>query len=152
MKLIDKLISIIPNKTKCFLYRNIIKLIAINNLKYSNIDLTKTIIFCKNNSALVEAEFIKNKYIKLSTNNIKFREHFKLVDIEFDKFTINWIPSGYDLYLSDTSNLASIIKMAYNSFINIKNLSLENTNYNSEYNENKFFMNLYMTKILNEYV
>lgn len=152
MKLIDKLISIIPNKTKCFLYRNIIKLIAINNLKYSNIDLTKTIIFCKNNSALVEAEFIKNKYIKLSTNNIKFREHFKLVDIEFDKFTINWIPSGYNLYLSDTSNLASIIKMAYNSFINIKNLSLENTNYNSEYNENKFFMNLYMTKILNEYV
>ena len=152
MKILDKLVSIIPNKAKYFLYRNIIRLIAINNLKYSNIDLTKTIIFCKNNSALVEAEFIKNKYIKLSTNNIKFREYSKLVDIELDKAKINWIPSGYNLYLSNTSNLANIIRMAYDSFINIKNLSLENTNYNSEYNENNLFMNLYMTKILNEYV
>ena len=56
------------------------------------------------------------------------------------------MPQNYNLYINN--NLSNTIRMLYNSFINVNKLSLENSNY-SGYNENEFFMNYYIMKILN---
>ena len=88
---------------------------------------------------------MKNNYIEVTKYSLSFIENNKSVNIKFSG-GINWMPQNYTLYINN--NLSNIIRMLYNSFINVNKLSLENSNY-SGYNENEFFMNHYMMKILN---
>ena len=135
----------IPEKVKHFIYRNIIRIIAVPRIKYVDLDLNKSIIFCKDYTVFAEDKLMKNNYIEVTKYSLRFIENNKLVNIKFTG-GINWMPQNYILYINN--NLSNTIRMIYNSFINVKKLSLENSNYSS-YNENEFFMNYYIMKILN---
>lgn len=135
----------IPEKVKHFIYRNIIRIIAVPRIKVTNLDLSKSIIFCKDYTVFAEDKLMKNNYIEVTKYSLRFIENSKLVNIKFTG-GINWMPQNYILYINN--NLSNTIRMIYNSFINVKKLSLENSNYSS-YNENEFFMNYYIMKILN---
>ena len=135
----------IPEKVKHFIYRNIIRIIAVPRIKYVDLDLNKSIIFCKDYTVVAEDKLMKNNYIEVTKYSLRFIENSKLVNIKFTG-GINWMPQNYILYINN--NLSNTIRMIYNSFINVKKLSLENSNYSS-YNENEFFMNYYIMKILN---
>ena len=135
----------IPEKVKHFVYRNIIRIIAVPRIKVTNLDLSKSIIFCKDYTVFAEDKLMKNNYIEVTKYSLRFIENNKLVNIKFIG-GINWMPQNYILYINN--DLSNTIRMIYNSFINVKKLSLENSNYSS-YNENEFFMNYYMMKILN---
>ena len=135
----------IPEKVKHFIYRNIIRIIAVPRIKYVDLDLNKSIIFCKDYTVFAEDKLMKNNYIEVTKYSLRFIENSKLVNIKFIG-GINWMPQNYILYINN--NLSNTIRMIYNSFINVKKLSLENSNYSS-YNENEFFMNYYIMKILN---
>ena len=135
----------IPEKVKHFIYRNIIRIIAIPIIKYVDLDLNKSIIFCKDSTVFAEDKLMKNNYIEVTKYSLRFIENNKLVNIKVTG-GINWMPQNYILYINN--NLSNTIRMIYNSFINVKKLSLENSNYSS-YNENEFFMNYYIMKILN---
>lgn len=135
----------IPEKVKHFIYRNIIRIIAVPRIKYVDLDLNKSIIFCKDYTVFAEDKLMKNNYIEVTKYSLRFIENSKLVNIKFAG-GINWMPQNYILYINN--NLSNTIRMIYNSFINVKKLSLENSNYSS-YNENEFFMNYYIMKILN---
>lgn len=135
----------IPEKVKHFIYRNIIRIIAVPRIKYVDLDLNKSIIFCKDYTVFAEDKLMKNNYIEVTKYSLSFIENNKLVNIKFTG-GINWMPQNYILYINN--NLSNTIRMIYNSFINVKKLSLENSNYSS-YNENEFFMNYYIMKILN---
>ena len=135
----------IPEKVKHFIYRNIIRIIAVPRIKYVDLDLNKSIIFCKDYTVFAEDKLMKNNYIEVTKYSLSFIENNKLVNIKFTG-GINWMPQNYILYINN--NLSNTIRMIYNSFINVKKLSLENSNYSS-YNENELFMNHYMMKILN---
>lgn len=145
MKILYKFKKMIPEKVKHFIYRNIIRIIAIPIIKYVDLDLNKSIIFCKNSTVFAEDKLMKNNYIEVTKYSLRFIENNKLVNIKFTG-DINWMPQNYILYINN--NLSNTIRMIYNSFINVKKLSLENSNYSS-YNENEFFMNYYIMKILN---
>ena len=145
MKILDRLKKMIPEKVKHFIYRNIIRIIAIPIIKYVDLDLNKSIIFCKDSTVFAEDRLMKNNYIEVTKYSLRFIENNKLVNIKFTG-GINWMPQNYILYINN--NLSNTIRMIYNSFINVKKLSLENSNYSS-YNENEFFMNYYIMKILN---
>ena len=145
MKILDRLKKMIPEKVKHFIYRNIIRIIAIPIIKYVDLDLNKSIIFCKDSTVFAEDKLMKNNYIEVTKYSLRFIENNKLVNIKFTG-GINWMPQNYILYINN--NLSNTIRMIYNSFINVKKLSLENSNYSS-YNENEFFMNYYIMKILN---
>ena len=145
MKILDKFKKIIPEKVKHFVYRNIIRIIAVPRIKVTNLDLSKSIIFCKDYTVFAEDKLMKNNYIEVTKYSLSFIENSKLVNIKFTG-GINWMPQNYILYINN--NLSNTIRMIYNSFINVKKLSLENSNYSS-YNENEFFMNYYIMKILN---
>ena len=135
----------IPEKVKHFVYRNIIRIIAVPRIKVTNLDLSKSIIFCKDYTVFAEDKLMKNNYIEVTKYSLRFIENSKLVNIKFTG-GINWMPQNYILYINN--DLSNTIRMIYNSFINVKKLSLENSNYSS-YNENEFFMNYYIMKILN---
>ena len=135
----------IPEKVKHFIYRNIIRIIAVPRIKVTNLDLSKSIIFCKDYTVFAEDKLMKNNYIEVTKYSLSFIENSKLVNIKFTG-GINWMPQNYILYINN--NLSDTIRMLYNSFINVNKLSLENSNYSS-YNENEFFMNYYIMKILN---
>ena len=135
----------IPEKVKHFIYRNIIRIIAVPRIKYVDLDLNKSIIFCKDYTVFAEDKLMKNNYIEVTKYSLRFIENSKLVNIKFTG-GINWMPQNYILYINN--DLSNTIRMIYNSFINVKKLSLENSNYSS-YNENEFFMNYYIMKILN---
>ena len=135
----------IPEKVKHFIYRNIIRIIAVPRIKYVDLDLNKSIIFCKDYTVFAEDKLMKNNYIEVTKYSLSFIENNKLVNIKFTG-DINWMPQNYILYINN--NLSNTIRMIYNSFTNVKKLSLENSNY-SGYNENEFFMNYYIMKILN---
>ena len=135
----------IPEKVKHFIYRNIIRIIAVPRIKYVDLDLNKSIIFCKDYTVIAEDKLMKNNYIEVTKYSLRFIENSKLVNIKFTG-GINWMPQNYILYINN--DLSNTIRMIYNSFINVKKLSLENSNYSS-YNENEFFMNYYIMKILN---
>lgn len=135
----------IPEKVKHFIYRNIIRIIAVPRIKYVDLDLNKSIISCKDYTVVAENELMKNNYIEVTKYSLRFIENNKLVNIKFTG-GINWMPQNYILYINN--DLSNTIRMIYNSFINVKKLSLENSNYSS-YNENEFFMNYYIMKILN---
>ena len=145
MKILDKFKKMIPEKVKHFVYRNIIRIIAVPRIKVANLDLSKSIIFCKDYTVFAEDKLMKNNYIEVTKYSLSFIENSKLVNIKFIG-VINWMPQNYTLYINN--NLSNTIRMLYNSFINVNKLSLENSNY-SGYNENEFFMNHYMMKILN---
>ena len=145
MKILDKFKKMIPEKVKHFIYRNIIRIIAVPRIKYVDLDLNKSIIFCKDSTVFAEDKLMKNNYIEVTKYSLRFIENNKLVNIKFTG-GINWMPQNYILYINN--NLSNTIRMIYNSFINVKKLSLENSNYSS-YNENEFFMNYYIMKILN---
>ena len=145
MKILDKFKKIIPEKVKHFVYRNIIRIIAVPRIKVTNLDLSKSIIFCKDYTVFAEDKLMKNNYIEVTKYSLSFIENSKLVNIKFTG-GINWMPQNYILYINN--DLSNTIRMIYNSFINVKKLSLENSNYSS-YNENEFFMNYYIMKILN---
>ena len=145
MKILDKFKKMIPEKVKHFIYRNIIRIIAVPRIKYVDLDLNKSIIFCKDYTVFAEDKLMKNNYIEVTKYSLSFIENSKLVNIKFTG-GINWMPQNYILYINN--NLSNTIRMIYNSFINVKKLSLENSNYSS-YNENEFFMNYYIMKILN---
>lgn len=145
MKILDKFKKMIPEKVKHFIYRNIIRIIAVPRIKVVNLDLSKSIIFCKDYTVFAEDKLMKNNYIEVTKYSLSFIENSKLVNIKFIG-GINWMPQNYILYINN--NLSNTIRMLYNSFININKLSLENSNYSS-YNENELFMNHYMMKILN---
>lgn len=145
MKILDKFKKMIPEKVKYFVYRNIIRIIAVPRIKVVDLDLSKSIIFCKDYTVFAEDKLIKNNYIEVTKYSLSFIENSKLVNIKFID-GINWMPQNYILYINN--NLSNTIRMLYNSFINVNKLSLENSNY-SGYNENEFFMNHYMMKILN---
>ena len=135
----------IPEKVKYFIYRNIIRIIAVPRIKYVDLDLNKSIISCKDYTVIAEDKLMKNNYIEVTKYSLRFIENNKLVNIKFTG-GINWMPQNYILYINN--DLSNTIRMLYNSFINVKKLSLENSNYSS-YNENEFFMNYYIMKILN---
>ena len=135
----------IPEKVKHFIYRNIIRIIAVPRIKYVDLDLNKSVISCKDYTVIAEDKLMKNNYIEVTKYSLRFIENSKLVNIKFTG-GINWMPQNYILYINN--NLSNTIRMIYNSFINVKKLSLENSNYSS-YNENEFFMNYYIMKILN---
>ena len=145
MKILDKFKKMIPEKVKYFIYRNIIRIIAVPRIKVVDLDLSKSIIFCKDYTVFAEDKLMKNNYIEVTKYSLSFIENNKSVNIKFSG-GINWIPQNYILYINN--NLSNTIRMLYNSFINVKKLSLENSNYSS-YNENEIFMNHYMMKILN---
>ena len=145
MKILYKFKKMIPEKVKHFIYRNIIRIIAVPRIKYVDLDLNKSIIFCKDSTVFAEDKLMKNNYIEVTKYSLRFIENNKLVNIKFTG-GINWMPQNYILYINN--NLSNTIRMIYNSFINVKKLSLENSNYSS-YNENEFFMNYYIMKILN---
>ena len=145
MKILYKFKKMIPEKVKYFIYRNIIRIIAVPRIKYVDLDLNKSIIFCKDYTVVAEDKLMKNNYIEVTKYSLRFIENNKLVNIKFTG-GINWMPQNYILYINN--NLSNTIRMIYNSFINVKKLSLENSNYAS-YNENEFFMNYYIMKILN---
>ena len=145
MKILDKFKKMIPEKVKHFVYRNIIRIIAVPRIKVVDLDLSKSIIFCKDYTVFAEDKLMKNNYIEVTKYSLSFIENSKLVNIKFIG-GINWMPQNYILYINN--NLSNTIRMLYNSFINVNKLSLENSNY-SGYNENEFFMNHYMMKILN---
>ena len=145
MKILDKFKKMIPEKVKHFVYRNIIRIIAVPRIKVTDLDLSKSIIFCKDYTVFAEDKLMKNNYIEVTKYSLSFIENSKLVNIKFTG-GINWMPQNYILYINN--NLSNTIRMLYNSFINVKKLSLENSNYSS-YNENEFFMNYYIMKILN---
>ena len=145
MKILYKFKKMIPEKVKHFIYRNIIRIIAVPRIKYVDLDLNKSIIFCKDYTVFAEDKLMKNNYIEVTKYSLSFIENNKLVNIKFTG-GINWMPQNYILYINN--NLSNTIRMIYNSFINVKKLSLENSNYSS-YNENEFFMNYYIMKILN---
>ena len=145
MKILYKFKKMIPEKVKHFIYRNIIRIIAVPRIKYVDLDLNKSIIFCKDYTVFAEDKLMKNNYIEVTKYSLRFIENSKLVNIKFTG-GINWMPQNYILYINN--NLSNTIRMIYNSFINVKKLSLENSNYSS-YNENVFFMNYYIMKILN---
>ena len=145
MKILDKFKKMIPEKVKHFVYRNIIRIIAVPRIKVANLDLSKSIIFCKDYTVFAEDKLMKNNYIEVTKYSLSFIENSKLVNIKFIG-VINWMPQNYTLYINN--NLSNTIRMLYNSFINVNKLSLENSNY-SGYNENEFFMNYYIMKILN---
>ena len=145
MKILYKFKKMIPEKVKYFIYRNIIRIIAVPRIKYVDLDLNKSIIFCKDYTVFAEDKLMKNNYIEVTKYSLRFIENSKLVNIKFTD-GINWMPQNYILYINN--NLSNTIRMIYNSFINVKKLSLENSNYSS-YNENELFMNHYMMKILN---
>lgn len=145
MKILDKFKKMIPEKVKHFIYRNIIRIIAVPRIKVVDLDLSKSIIFCKDYTVFAEDKLMKNNYIEVTKYSLSFIENNKSVNIKFSG-GINWIPQNYILYINN--NLSNTIRMLYNSFINVKKLSLENSNYSS-YNENEIFMNHYMMKILN---
>ncbi len=145
MKILDKFKKMMPEKVKHFVYRNIIKIIAVPRIKVTDLDLSKSIIFCKDYTVFAEDKLMKNNYIEVTKYSLSFIENSKLVNIKFSG-GINWMPQNYILYINN--NLSNTIRMLYNSFINVKKLSLENSNYSS-YNENELFMNHYMMKILN---
>ena len=145
MKILYKFKKMIPEKVKHFIYRNIIRIIAVPRIKVTNLDLSKSIIFCKDYTVFAEDKLMKNNYIEVTKYSLSFIENNKLVNIKFTG-GINWMPQNYILYINN--DLSNTIRMIYNSFINVKKLSLENSNYSS-YNENEFFMNYYIMKILN---
>ena len=145
MKILYKFKKMIPEKVKHFIYRNIIRIIAVPRIKYVDLDLNKSIIFCKDYTVVAEDKLMKNNYIEVTKYSLRFIENSKLVNIKFTG-GINWMPQNYILYINN--DLSNTIRMIYNSFINVKKLSLENSNYSS-YNENEFFMNYYIMKILN---
>ena len=145
MKILDKFKKMIPEKVKYFVYRNIIRIIAVPRIKVVDLDLNKSIIFCKDYTVFAEDKIMKNNYIEVTKYSLSFIENSKLVNIKFID-GINWMPQNYILYINN--NLSNTIRMLYNSFINVNKLSLESSNY-SGYNENEFFMNHYMMKILN---
>lgn len=145
MKILDKFKKMIPEKVKHFVYRNIIRIIAVPRIKVTDLDLSKSIIFCKDYTVFAEDKLMKNNYIEVTKYSLSFIENSKLVNIKFIG-SINWMPQNYTLYINN--NLSNTIRMLYNSFINVNKLSLESSNY-SGYNENEFFMNHYMMKILN---
>ena len=138
----------IPEKVKHFIYRNIIRIIAVPRIKYVDLDLNKSIIFCKDYTVFAEDKLMKNNYIEVTKYSLSFIENNKLVNIKFIG-DIDWMPQNYILYINN--DLSNTIRMIYNSFINVKKLSLENSNYSS-YNENEFFINYYIMKILNNRV
>lgn len=146
MKILDKFKKMIPEKVKHFVYRNIIRIIAAPTIEIENIDLTKSIVFCKDRNIFTKYKFLGNNYIEVTKYSLNFREKNIWVNIKFTK-GIDWIPKDYILYINN--NLSNTIRMLYNSFININKLSLENSNYCFGYNENELFMNHYMMKILN---
>ena len=135
----------IPEKVKYFIYRNIIRIIAVPRIKVVDLDLSKSIIFCKDYTVFAEDKLMRNNYIEVTKYSLSFIENNKSVNIKFIG-GIDWMPQNYILYINN--NLSNTIRMLYNSFINVKKLSLENSNYSS-YNENELFMNHYMLKILN---
>lgn len=145
MKILDKFKKMIPEKVKHFIYRNIIRIIAVPRIKVVDLDLSKSIIFCKDYTVFAEDKLMRNNYIEVTKYSLSFIENNKSVNIKFIG-GIDWIPQNYILYINN--NLSNTIRMLYNSFININKLSLENSNYSS-YNENELFMNHYMMKILN---
>ena len=145
MKILYKFKKMIPEKVKHFIYRNIIRIIAVPRIKVTNLDLSKSIIFCKDYTVFAEDKLMKNNYIEVTKYSLSFIENNKLVNIKFIG-DIDWMPQNYILYINN--DLSNTIRMIYNSFINVKKLSLENSNYSS-YNENEFFMNYYIMKILN---
>lgn len=145
MKILDKFKKMIPEKVKHFIYRNIIRIIAVPRIKVVDLDLSKSIIFCKDYTVFAEDKLMKNNYIEVTKYSLSFIENNKSVNIKFIG-GIDWMPQNYILYINN--NLSNTIRMLYNSFININKLSLENSNYSS-YNENEIFMNHYMMKILN---
>lgn len=145
MKILDKFKKMIPEKVKHFIYRNIIRIIAVPRIKVVDLDLSKSIIFCKDYTVFAEDKLMKNNYIEVTKYSLSFIENNKSVNIKFIG-GIDWMPQDYILYINN--NLSNTIRMLYNSFININKLSLENSNYSS-YNENEIFMNHYMMKILN---
>ena len=145
MKILDKFKKMIPEKVKHFVYRNIIRIIAVPRIKVANLDLSKSIIFCKDYTVFAEDKLMKNNYIEVTKYSLSFIENSKLVNIKFTG-GINWMPQNYTLYINN--NLSNTIRMLYNSIINVNKLSLESSNY-SGYNENELFMNHYMMKILN---
>ena len=145
MKILDKFKKMIPEKVKHFIYRNIIRIIAVPRIKVVDLDLSKSIIFCKDYTVFAEDKLMRNNYIEVTKYSLSFIENNKSVNIKFIG-GIDWMPQNYILYINN--NLSNTIRMLYNSFINVKKLSLENSNYSS-YNENELFMNHYMMKILN---
>lgn len=145
MKILDKFKKMIPEKVKHFIYRNIIRIIAVPRIKVVDLDLSKSIIFCKDYTVFAEDKLMRNNYIEVTKYSLSFIENNKSVNIKFIG-GIDWMPQNYILYINN--NLSNTIRMLYNSFINVKKLSLENSNYSS-YNENELFMNHYMLKILN---
>ena len=145
MKILYKFKKMIPEKVKHFVYRNIIRIIAVPRIKVANLDLSKSIIFCKDYTVFAEDKLMKNNYIEVTKYSLRFIENNKLVNIKFTG-GINWMPQNYILYINN--DLSNTIRIIYNSFITVKKLSLENSNYSS-YNENEFFMNYYIMKILN---
>ena len=128
MKILYKFKKMIPEKVKHFIYRNIIRIIAIPIIKYVDLDLNKSIIFCKDSTVFAEDKLMKNNYIEVTKYSLRFIENSKLVNIKFTG-GINWMPQNYILYINN--NLSNTIRMIYNSFINVKKLSLENSNYSS---------------------
>ncbi len=145
MKILDKFKKMIPEKVKHFIYRNIIRIIAVPRIKVVDLDLSKSIIFCKDYTVFAEDKLMRNNYIEVTKYSLSFIENNKSVNIKFIG-GIDWMPQNYILYINN--NLSNTIRMLYNSFININKLSLENSNYSS-YNENELFMNHYIMKILN---
>ena len=145
MKILGKFKKMIPEKVKYFIYRNIIRIIAVPRIKVVDLDLSKSIIFCKDYTVFAEDKLMRNNYIEVTKYSLSFIENNKSVNIKFIG-GIDWMPQNYILYINN--NLSNTIRMLYNSFINVKKLSLENSNYSS-YNENELFMNHYMLKILN---
>ena len=145
MKILDKFKKMIPEKVKYFVYRNIIRIIAVPRIRVADLDLSKSIIFCKDYTVFAEDKLMKNNYIEVTKYSLSFIENSKLVNIKFTG-GINWMPKDYILYINN--DLSNTIRTIYNSFTNVKKLSLENSNYSS-YNENEFFMNYYIMKILN---
>lgn len=145
MKILDRFKKMIPEKVKHFVYRNIIRIIAVPRIKVVDLDLSKSIIFCKDYTVFAEDKLMRNNYIEVTKYSLSFIENNKSVNIKFIG-GIDWMPQNYILYINN--NLSNTIRMLYNSFINVKKLSLENSNYSS-YNENELFMNHYMMKILN---
>ena len=56
----------IPEKVKHFIYRNIIRIIAVPRIRVADLDLSKSIIFCKDYTVVAENELMKNNYIEVT--------------------------------------------------------------------------------------
>ena len=98
MKILDKFKKMIPEKVKHFIYRNIIRIIAVPRIKVVDLDLSKSIIFCKDYTVFAEDKLMKNNYIEVTKYSLRFIENNKLVNIKFTG-GINWMPQNYILYI-----------------------------------------------------